>query len=369
MNKKIIALLGAAVMVFAPSANAAPFMSTSHLPENSPRENVFSVDGQEFVLLDVTDDKKSKYFVFAKGMFANRSFDSSNSNVFDPTSPASVAYFLNHDFVEYGIQDSFTKREYKLPQCVLDHIDFNHEWLTEEGAWSGEYKVKCGVALLSAAEITKYGSKIGYSDGLDALTTAVGGGNWWLRTSAPNSLEAQRVNSSGRTLGWTPSDPGIMIRPAFWLDSDFFADVAIDLKNAGKNVKAVFKENYSIGELKKIYAAADIYDYLDYTSEVKLSNAVFSGKNGAAYSGEKLDISVNMAARENIDGMLVAAVYRQNASCKKVVSKRVSLLKGAEVSENISLDSVSYESGDYVKLSYVGIGNPLETISNSVRVY
>ncbi len=368
MNKKIIALLSASVMAFASSANAAPFISTSHLPENTPRENVFSVDGQEFVLLDIADDKQSKYFVFAKGMFANRAFDSSNSNLFDPSSPANIAYFLNHDFVEYGIQDGFTKREYKLPQGVLNHIDFNHEWLTEGGTWSNEYKTKCGIALLSAAEVTKYGSKIGYSDGLGNLTTAVGGGNWWLRTSAPNSLEAQRANGSGNTLGWTPADAGIMVRPAFWLDSDFFADVAIDLRNAGKNVKTVFKENYSIGELKKIYSTSDVYDYLDYTSEVKLSNAVFSGKSGAVYSGEKLDITVNMSARDNIDGMLVAAVYRQNSSCKKIVSKKVSLSRDAEISENITLDAVSHESGDYVKLTYVGISNPLETISNSIRI-
>ena len=203
---------------------------------------------------------------------------------------------------------------------------------------------------------------------MSSLTTASGEGNWWLRTSSQGTTEAQRVGGSGSTRGWGPVDSGLLIRPAFWLDSDFFANVSIDLKNAGKNVKTIFKENYSIGELKKIYSVSDIYDYLGYTSEVKLSNAAFSGKNGSAYLGEKLNISVNITARENVDGVLIAAVYRQNGSCRKISSKKVSLLKDVQTAESITLNSVAYENGDYVKLSFADVNNPLETVSNSIKL-
>jgi len=374
MNKRVFLAVLLMISLFNTQAFAAPAVDITGMPKNTPAENVFRVKGsdQEFILLDVSDEKDSKFFVMGKGMYANRAFDSGGNQKFNPENPANIAYFLNHDFLTLGNQESLTTKRYKLPDDVVEYIDFEHVWEVEEGAKSGPaFKTKCGVALISQTELLKYKEKIGTDDDLLNKKYSMKAAGWWLRTpSVTSEVNMVRINMTS-TSRWSTADAGLHIRPVFWLSQDFFKNVPIDLKTAGENVKAVFKENYTLGELKKIYSESDIYDYLGYNSKILIQNVQFSDtqKTLTRYNGGVVQVKADIMPNVTTEAILTVGVYRQNNSCKKISSEKLNLVKNNKVTGEILIDGGEIEPGDYIKVSVIDIKNPLEIVSNSIRLY
>lgn len=378
--KKAIVLVSALAM--SAQAYAAPFGDITQGTLTSPEDNVFRVwgDDNEFILLDVAeDDNSSKFFVMAKSYFSKKAYGSNQR--FDPENSMNIAYFLNNEFLTKGITDSFTKRTYRLPQGVVDHIDTEHIWTTEAGRTAGncptEYTVKAGVALISQTEYQKYQTKIGMEDGFDDLICTPNWKGFWTRTGA-QSAEMICVRSGVSTtklLGWTSTDAGLCIRPVFWLDVDFFRDVAIDLSTAGENVKAVFKKYYTVNELEKIYPESWIYDYLDYTPDVSVKGASFRA-NGATVTrlGEGAN-TVSATAQfvnnltEEISGNAVLVRYSSAGIPREMASVPLTIAAGKSANAEVGVAfDTPYQSGDYVKLYFSPAYGKTGTASNAVRL-
>ncbi|MBO5059474.1 MAG: hypothetical protein J6C82_00990 [Clostridia bacterium] len=386
MNKILKTVTIAAVMlaVSAQSVFSAALEKISKGTLVSPEENVFRLwgDDNEFILLDVSEDNNSKFFVMAKSYFSKRAYSSGKNQRFDPENPSSVAYFLNGEFLKKGITDSFTKRNYRLPEEIIEHINFNHSWTTEAGRVGGdcpkEYVTKTGIALLSQTEYLKYQDKIGMTDGFDNLIHTPKYTGFWTRTGANSSemICVRAVTSVTQTLAWAINDAGLNIRPVFWLDIDFFREVPIDLSSAGENVKAIFKEYYTINELEKIYPESWVYDYLGYKPDVSVKNTVIKvdGDSASALKAGAHKMSVNAEfvnnLQEDIGGRIVAVKYHSNGTPQQMASLPLDIPANSSVSAGIELNfNTPCKNGDYVKLFYSSAYDKFAKTSNSVRIY
>lgn len=207
--------------------------------ENTPDENVFTVDGQEFILLDVTDDAESKYMVMSKKIYgpAIKQLHNNSRQNFDINDTLSLAYWLNNSFRS------------NLPDEITSHIDENHYYTTEGGsivnAHPYDYQTKCGIAVLSSSELMKYREKFGIVDG--HFTNYQ---NWYLmlRTGEQQlnlgwkSMKVH-VNNSGGTpairLTHTDASISAAVRPIFYLDENFFDEE--NVTSMGSAVKDAIK--------------------------------------------------------------------------------------------------------------------------------
>lgn len=384
--RKILTLLLSAALTVASAAPAAFAADASQIAyrELSDENYIFRVKGssQRFLLLDTTDDKSSKYFIMGIDYYGQMAFDTLGSQKFDTTSAMNIAYKLNNSFITEGFKQSLTDRVYKLPQNVIDHIDFNHVWTTEGSGRVGlgaekDYKSTCGIAVLSLEEMYKYQSKIGWRDnivynGKDSTNSHV----WWLRTGSSNTNEMYTVKPNTPDVSkWTYLDETPQIRPVFYVDSDFFGEVPIDLETAGKYVREVFKPNFTAGELKKIYPESDLYNYLGYKSLVDTSviSATDGTKEITKLNGVS-NISVNAEFSNNNvkseSGIAVMTYYNAYGEAIKTDSVSMLIAPGETRSCNLSLNFDSApEQDDYVKITFVNRSKPYEHNNNCVKYY
>lgn len=379
MIKKISIMMCVITVFFAQaiSVYAAAGVKLTGAYENSPAENIFRIQGndQEFVLLDTSDEYDSKYFVMALRPYGNRPFDTKGSQRFDPNSTTNIAYFLNNDFLNTGNREVFFNKWYALPEKIVKYVDFNHSWMVEKGKTIPEpYYVKCGLALLSQTELVQYMDKIGICDDIVNQTYGIRKSGWWLRTPADTGemLCVRSGENKTEVLRWGTSDGIPCIRPVFWLNKEFFADVPIDLKTAGENVRAVFKKNYTIGELKNIYPVSEIYDYLDYTPTVKLDEVklIIGDEGNSEYlKSGMVTAEITLEANANTDGLALMGLYSANNACKGIVSSPIHLAESERTKAVLKMDCSMIEKGDYLKISFIDKNIPLETISNSIRIY
>ena len=187
--RKILALAISILLACSSLVSAADVAAVSKR-DTSDENYIFRTKGsnQRFLLLDVTDDKDSKFFIMGIDYYGQVAFNTSAGNKFAPDLSLNIGYKLNHAFVTDGFVQSHTQKTYKLPQNVIEHIDFNHVWETEGTDKNGEnrYKTTCGIALLSQEELIKHQNKIGWSDNLLNRKDSPNGNVWWLRTGRHN---------------------------------------------------------------------------------------------------------------------------------------------------------------------------------------
>lgn len=383
MRKFLTLCIGFILTMSISAANAADITSVSYR-EKSDERYVFRVkdSNQRFLLLDVTDDSAGKFFLMGIDYYGQTAFDDLGNQKFDATASSNVAYKLNHTLIDDGLQHSFTKKKYKLPKNVISHIDFEHVWDTEGSGKSGSdaennYKTKCGVAILSQSEFLKYQSKIGWKDELTMYsnttsTTPI----WWLRTGRFNGevlILANDVPTSTRS--WGVSDGTPMVRPVFYVDSKFFADVPIDLETAGEEVTKLFKEYYTAGEMEKIYSKRELADYLDYRLGVDVDVTSFS--NGSQRI-ERLNGNTSFTAAAEVtnntssaaSGTLVMAYYDSYGKSMRISSEAMLLSPGESRNVELSLDLEAMpERGSYVKLSFIPRGVITSQTGNSIRYF
>ncbi len=229
-----------------------------------------------YTLLDVKNDKKSKYYVLANDYYGIMGNETTlATNVYNPELSGSVAYKINNSLS--GKQG----KEFDLPNAIVDAIDNDHVWVTEKDkAITAPYTVKAGVTVPAIWEINKYISKIK----LDVRKTAEIPGKlpMWFRTSY-NAKNAHGLSVDPDGNGVVTEDLVIFstylnnyyfklvsigvsngtgyIRPQFFLNEDFFKYAKVDLSTAGKEVLAeISKVSYK--DLSNLYADDDIETYL-----------------------------------------------------------------------------------------------------------
>lgn len=225
----------------------------------TPSENIFSVDGQRFILLDEFDNEASAYYVMAEGTYGEKEFDTAGNAVFDVQSENNIGYFLNNSFITDGNNGR------KLPDSIIENIDRNHVWWTEAGMTDGDceedYSVTCGINLISMSESVKYQSVFGCApDGAD--------GSWWLRTQRGRGGVADNIlcitgTESGtehKRMSDSVCTDKKLLRPVFYLGNEFFKKVKLDISDTGVNIKELLKSKYTKAELEGLYSVEELVE-------------------------------------------------------------------------------------------------------------
>ena len=280
---------------------------------DSPAENIFSVDGRRFILLDKNEN--GDYFVMADeeyGQSSERNFDTdiklekltSEDWGFNPQNSGSLAYKINNSASgllsgnannALSFTDTYTgdKTPKVIPESMLDDL-LEHDWEIEAfypdsaihpnntvaQSWidsqaampqNAEKTVKAKLSYLSYTEFMQYKNKIGFknydSDDITAgmyLRTPFGYvrgtkssttyrlGNMQIRFKDDKSglcFTAVNAKDASKT----------MVRPVMWLKANFFKNNKIDLKNAGANILTEMHSLYTANDLSDIYDEDDVF--------------------------------------------------------------------------------------------------------------
>lgn len=298
---------------------------------NTPEEYCFRIPGVEkvdnkiptFILLDSdSQNSNSAFFVTTKEKYGSRHFNTTDrvNSKFDPLDAQNIAYWLNDctgGFLKNG--NAFGNadgKSSKLPQQIIDAIDKNHVWETECGSENDpvlgfnvlgkkSYRVTCGVSLLSYTEFMKYKDKLGYMDRLhenasgvvsDPEKTSAVYYGWWLRTPASIDNGARNLCIGTGVPEWRGklkatrnakrANCDLAVRPAFYLNRDFFLKFKMDLSVTGRSVKDAMSAQYTRDELAAVgYTEIELQDI--FSTDVQILSQTFTDKNGEVLASLK----------------------------------------------------------------------------------
>ncbi len=352
--------------------------------DNTPSENVFRVEGdnREFILLDITKDAKSKFFVLAKEYYSDRPFDPRDKSLFDPTDGQNIAGWLNGSFLKYGNLVS-SGETMKFPQGIIDHINKKHIWITD-----GEYAVTeelgtYGVSLMSQEEMLRYKDKFGVDDGLKESKLFPSVYGWWVRSqNDPNTRSKitfrYDLEKGTNFHSWRASSTGsICTRPCFYLDEGFFKEVRIDTKSMGLAVRNAIRQTYLKEELTEAYTVKELQDLFGYKADVNIKVTNMTDANGKKLPNlmEADKITTTISAKSFIAGenevVLMQVLYGEDNCPITFNVKAENLTWGVEkdLKIDISLNSRQREKGAYLKTYLIMPGVERKTVSNAVRTY
>lgn len=270
--KKNFKKLGVLLTTAALCVSVLPITSVSAAnfsQEYTPEENVFSIGGKSYILLDSEGEGADReYLILSKdftgprywGVLADDAANAYNryKQTFDVsgTDTNHVGYWLNTEYLNNQLPTSGALK-------MADYIPMS-AWNTEAGCaddCKNDYVVNAKVVLPSKTELTKYESKIGYHDASEQAF-------WWTRTPwkpswAPDKADKGAIVvvaitfESNKQRGNFRRSNGLKgdVRPMFRLNNDFFDDMAIDLMSAGENVLDMIRNNYTDEQLSDIYSS------------------------------------------------------------------------------------------------------------------
>ena len=281
-------------------------------PGGAPAANVFYVkdasgNDRSFVLLD--RDAEGNYLVIVDEDYGNHAYstlcDEGNLAAttlnesdwkFDTQNQKSIGYWLNHGFLTSGNGGK------KLPQEIIDNLvekDWDvednisangnipstatgyNDYITLKNSKKGVTTVRGKVALPSRTEFATYKSKMSADDQLQKPSAGYAG--YYTRTGATEAKVVDNtvtytnyfyhicgsnvINGSPQTSVNLARDGNLTkdyayfypVRPIFWLDKDFFQNVAVNVSNVGVNVKNQITQ-YSESDLWNTYTKSQLKD-------------------------------------------------------------------------------------------------------------
>ena len=317
------------------------------LPE-TPAKNLFSLDGEKFILLDTTEDEDARFLVMTKDSVGERVFSEKKSQSFGNM----IGFLNNLDTVQFyyntdtpsSTEENYSQSGYigneqfkQLPQAVFASIDKNRVWKTEAMA-SGQLKerVYCGgIAIPAVSDIKKYSDKIGWKDS----------GDFWFRTpSKASRTSALFANSAalGKTESKAANENTAGLRLMFYLDKDFF--IKNKVSDAGSAVLETMWSQYTKDQLLNIYTQEELtaLGYIDFSIES------FTISDDAAH------ICLNSRLNAGKDITVLVAAYDENGLLCGV---NIKVIPCSEGSNNADIE---LEGGD-------GYSSAMAVIINSVQ--
>ncbi len=330
------------------SITVSPLYNQSVLPnytisgmKDSNIDNIFYVEDKEFTLADTFNNKKSAFYVVANDAYGSYTVTSVKMDKDDETS---IIGWLNGTFLSNGNGDK------KLPAKIADYIDYDHIWLCEEADASSsgqsEYAFSAGVTIPSVSELVRYKDVLGYAD-IDAVywTRTVPD---WTNSSKPDAeylftIQGTQTTESLKVSHWElPS--GTNVRPQFYLNEEFFKNVAIDLDTAGKNVISEMISRYKIEELQHLYDAKKLEELgflYEYEMNVEFLSAGNSITTLAGISELEAKITLTSNTDKEISGLLIFALYDEDMSTKAISFKRITAAANSEDSVTMKLSGLN----------------------------
>ena len=302
----------------------------------TPEQNLFYIEGYPNKKFIVLDCDSSGFLILANEIYGTASFDSDNMQKFDVNKQNNIAYYLNNDFLK---DDNF------LPPEIVPYIDYKRVWKTEGGNDSGacpkSYDTVCGVSLLSYTEFLKYYGKIGLFD--DAARV-----NWWLRSPLGGDLKALVVS------GGTYTDEGKLksanaslamgVRPLFWVNKNFFADVKVNISQLGENITKSIVKNISAQFLKDGKAQYNDYELKRMGYNIKgvpgeyvkfdfPNQPLYAQNQKNAYVGVEISHTGSTAADYTVE-------YSPSGNFDDTVSQTYSVVPNKGISQKIDLSGL-----------------------------
>lgn len=251
----------------------------------TPEQYKFSVDGQQYILLDFAKkNDKTYFFVMSDSLYGNHKYSTASAEPygwFNPEDVNNVAYWLNNDFFNNGNGGK------AIPEAMKPYIT-EWEWKTEalrDDAGSGHvpegYKnpsvppvAKCKIALIASWEWKKYVSRIGYP-----------GATWLFRSVRTVDIKTNtksiicHIGGLGTTATVDATGTARGIRPVFFIDSDFFANCKID--SAGREVAKAIDE----------FCNSELYTETEKAEIFGLPDATITAVTGNWVIGQELKVS------------------------------------------------------------------------------
>ena len=348
-------------------------------------KRLFSIGGKNYLLLD--KDSDGKYFViedqktngqkYYNGGDANVSSTDKDNWAFDHKNRNSIAYYLDNgykDAMPNGIKDHLVMYDWTVegdyPLFNGKQSEFEAtERFKEKVKNNQPYKTSGYVSLMSATEYDAYKNVIGTAD-LDADDST----GWWgfmfrtpLTMLSGESVESATYNgySPGYKRDFKDGNPTndiryacmpslinavYYMRPCFWLEKDFFADVHVD--NAGEFVTAEISENYDYLDLIGTYTDEEIRSMGIEVTE-RPQNTVPSISNlKINHTGNKIEAAYtynNGLADEYNNRPHISSAFGDNSTfvwyiCSSDGSNKKAI---ADATEN-TLTVTANESGKYI---------------------
>ncbi len=249
-----------------PALTNEPHKPNNAINASKESENVIKVDGRSFTIVDDFNNSESTFFVVANEIYGTYGI---TSRKMDPALDGNVMKYLNGTFKTYGAETGE-----KLPDNILNYIDEDHIWLTEgTPLYTADpmeaYTFTAGISIPSTSEIKRYADNFGW------YATAFGGtafAPYWTRTAADHAtgewvyVAAGGANADAQiTMSHWKLDGTTGIRPEFYLNEDFFRNVAIDNFSDLTKDSAVTKmltSRYSLEEMYALYGpnGQDLFD-------------------------------------------------------------------------------------------------------------
>lgn len=241
--------------------------------EDSQPENIFRVLGNSQTFTLIGEDE-GKYFVVANSDYGIKAFSESGSQVFNPEESGNIAYWLNNEF----ISPDYTGK--KLPQEIIDYIDYEHTWQTEPIYEGSENSVVCGVSLLSQTEFLENKSIIGIKDNMNEDAKTSDEYNFWWTRSPDFSASGKSLSIGFLGNVWSENPKNLrMVRPAFYLDKAFFENVKLDTAFMGAEIKKVLNsldiKNAGYTYLDEEFIADEVNDFVNVAIKESWSDSVY----------------------------------------------------------------------------------------------
>lgn len=269
----------------------------------TPSQYIFTVDGQEFILLDTTEDDNSHFLVVSRHSIGDR-----RATYGDGMFPTDLICWLNdkenitrdvdgailwgqnYNFNNYAAIGGYraicngTSEETgftKLPGLIMDNIDENAVWKFQARRWEGgdvETTIRTGIVVMAFYEYERYSGKFGWND------FKVDGGSdiVWMRTASAwtgvgNQLSTYDRNNGIPVLYDREGGNSYAVRPEFYLNRDFFLKQPFSLETVGSDVRKAIMSTYSREELENAgYSTEELDKYYDQGG--KITNVELRGE-------------------------------------------------------------------------------------------
>lgn len=315
--------------------------------KTSPRENIFTVGGEDYILLDTTENDSSKFLVLKDKTVGTRGYASTRVNTFHD-----MAAFLNNkktvetstgtlwkepfpttSTTDYTQSGYIGNNEYtQLANVILENINENHVWRIEERNYrrpEGERVIRAGIVLPALTEVKKYCDKIGLYDA----------NGFWYRTPSVSStggaFSASAIEENIGKAVESNYDAKLGLRPMFYLDKSFFADAKIPVFNLGDEVKKSIKATYKKSELSGVYSEEELENIFGYSDSPKINKIRLTDENnnpiGDIKNVSRFNVTVSLTNGDNnIKTGIYAAVYGGDGRLKAIGHDELLLQRGKQ---------------------------------------
>ena len=349
---------------------------------NTPEEYIFSEEGspRKFVLLDITDDPESRFFVLADEYYIDRAYDSNGKTLFDPDDGRNLGGWLNGSFFKYG--NTVNSGETMIiPKGMREYINQNHVWITDGQPAPTPELGTYGIGVMSKEEAYKYHDKFGVDSGLKTSVLYTNTYGWWVR-SQPDTNTSSKLcwrfdpEKGTHIHAWNSKVDGIAVRPCFYLSEDYFKNVRISMTGMGSAVKEAIKKVYLKDDLLNAYSEDEVQDLFGYKASVNISITEWTDENGKKLESLKTAdyVNVNLTAQSFLPdaNMAVMMVLYGEDNCPitfAVKPVKVCFGQNQKFSVGMKLKPKQKENGAYIKTYIIKAESPLNAVSNAVRTY